>query len=112
MTDKPQIKCPNCKTSMPYTAAECPNCKRRMVAMPGNPNSGSGTVKMVNKSAIIGGLIAALVLFALLLICCSPRAELPEEREGRQRQKEIQDRRRQEQIRQLDNLIEKEKQKK
>jgi ribosomal protein S26 len=30
-SDIPQIKCPDCKALMPYTAASCPNCKRRMV---------------------------------------------------------------------------------
>src|SRR2546423_13955597 len=32
---KPQIKCPSCKTSMPYTAAACPGCGRRMVSTGG-----------------------------------------------------------------------------
>ncbi len=27
----PEISCPSCDTSMPYTAAACPNCRRRMV---------------------------------------------------------------------------------
>lgn len=66
----PQIKCPDCKTSMNYTAAACPNCKRRMVATAGNPNSGSG-VQPVGRGAMFGGLIAGGIIFVLILFCCS-----------------------------------------
>jgi len=38
----PQIKCPDCGTSMPYTAAACPKCGRRMVTL----SVASGTVHM------------------------------------------------------------------
>lgn len=73
MADTPQIKCPACKTSMPYTAAACPNCKRRMVAIAGNPNSGSG-VQMASKT-VIGGLIAAGIILVLMMFCCFSRRE-------------------------------------
>lgn len=91
MSDAPQIKCPSCKTLMPYTAATCPNCKRRMVATTGNPNSGSG-VQMASKNAI-GGIIAAGVIFLLMIFCClsgKQSPESPEERRVRERREEMQ----------------------
>ena len=30
----PQIRCPACGTSMPYTRAACPQCKRSMINLP------------------------------------------------------------------------------
>lgn len=38
----PRIRCPDCRTAMPYTAAACPNCGRRMVATGGMVKSGQG----------------------------------------------------------------------
>lgn len=73
MAETTQIECPSCKTMMLYTAAVCPNCKRRMVAMPGNLNSGSG-VQMAS-SGLIGGLIAAGIILALVMFCCFSRRE-------------------------------------
>ncbi len=73
----PQVKCPNCKTSMPYTAAACPNCKHRMVATPGNLNSGSGVKTVSSRSTMIGGLVAGVIILALILFCCSSGNKQP-----------------------------------
>src|SRR5947209_544187 len=35
MSGKPLIRCPNCKATMPYTAAACPSCGRRIVSTGG-----------------------------------------------------------------------------
>lgn len=89
MADTPQIKCPQCKTSMSYTAAACPSCKRRMVAMPGNPNSGSGNVKTVGSGGLIGGLIAGATVITLAVICCASGNQSPEQQRMIQRQEEM-----------------------
>ncbi len=86
MNSKPQIKCPNCKTSMPFTAAECPKCNRRMVTL---SKDSSNNIQTGNKTTLIGGLIAGSIVAVLLMICCSSGNESPEQRRARERQEEM-----------------------
>lgn len=80
-----QIKCPKCKTSMPYTAAACPNCKHRMVTVskPKEPYKtpeerakewslkwADGQPQPSNKG-LIGALIAGGNLVIIIAICVS-----------------------------------------
>ena len=97
----PQIRCPNCKTSMPYTAASCPNCNRRMVevAEPATeltpeeraaqwaPEWADG--KKPGNSNVVGAVIAALVLVGMFLLCVSSGKESPEDRRARERYEEM-----------------------
>ena len=63
MADTPQIKCPTCKTMMPYTVADCPNCNRRM------PDLGLQLAKR-NKIAlyIVCGILALVVGFCVFFV--------------------------------------------
>lgn len=94
MPSVPQIKCPQCKTMMPYTAAACPNCKRRMVtvtkstepyktpeerAAEWSPKWADGQPPPSNKG-LIGGIISAGILVVIVAVCCSSGNQTPEER--------------------------------
>ena len=97
----PQIRCPNCKTLMPYTAAACPNCTRQMedVTEPASeltpeeraaqwaPEWADG--KKPGNSNVVGAVIAALVLVGMFLLCVSSGKESPEDRRARERYEEM-----------------------
>jgi DNA-directed RNA polymerase subunit RPC12/RpoP len=80
---KPTVRCPECRTPMPYTVAACPNCGRRMVNGPSNtshnesnPNAAvttraSGMSREKKGCLIILGIIAVLVL-ALVIVSSRP----------------------------------------
>lgn len=48
-TDVPQIVCPDCGTSMPYTAAACPKCRARMVSPVTSPSSAKKTSTLMKQ---------------------------------------------------------------
>jgi len=101
MSDTPQVKCPYCGTSLPYTAAACPNCNWRVVEMTKpdpkltaeerasqwSPEWANGQTPP-NRGAV-GGLIAAGVILVLMLFCFLSGKESPEERRARERKEEM-----------------------
>ena len=99
----PQIKCPKCKTSMPYTAAACPSCEHRMVtvskpkepyktpeerAKEWSPKWADGQPQPMNRG-LIGGIIAASILVVILFICCSSGNRTSEEQRAIDRYEEM-----------------------
>jgi hypothetical protein len=52
MADKiPQIRCPACGTSMPYTRAACPACKRSMINLTENPRPPAASAEAQSRQA-------------------------------------------------------------